>query len=130
MNKENVLLYLQSLFADIEVHDEFTPELLALIAGSGIEQRFFQIIIMQLKLLLDLGASTVQCKNFESLGGGIFSMKQKITSANIRILYAFLSNRQPVLLCAFYERAGKSKTDYSRYIAVASERLKQFKEEM
>lgn len=130
MNKESVLLCLRNYFECIEVHDEVTPELLTLIAGSGIEQRFFQIIVMQLKLLLDLGVAAVHCKNFESLGGGLFSMKQKISSANIRILYSFLPNQRPVLLCAFYERAGKSKTDYARYIAVASERLKQFKEEM
>lgn len=44
---------------------------------------------------------------------------------NIRILYAFLPNRQPVLLSAFHERAGKTKTDYTTYIPEANRRFEE-----
>lgn len=40
MDKDAVLHILQNLFADIEVHDELTPELVAILSASGSEARF------------------------------------------------------------------------------------------
>ena len=130
MDKDSVLHILQNLFSDIEVHDELTPELAAILSASGSEARFFKTLVMQLQILLNTGALASNRLDFEVVGKGIFSMKQKSSEYNIRILYSFLPSRAPVLLCAFYERAGKAKTDYTPYIPVALSRLKQCKEEL
>lgn len=130
MDKDAVLRYLQKLFADFEVHDELPLELAAIISASGLEPRFFKTLFMQLQILSQSGALASRRSDFEVVGKGIFSMKQKSSEYNIRILYSFLPNRDPVLLCAFYERGGKSKTDYTPYMPVALRRLKQYKEEL
>lgn len=130
MNKDSVLQLLQNLFSSIDVHDELTPELLEIISKTGAEQRYFKTIVLQLTILLQSGVLATKRSDFELVGDGIFSMKQKSSEYNIRILYSFLPNRKPILLCAFYERSGKSKTDYTPYIPVAKARLAQHKEEM
>lgn len=43
-------------------------------------------------------------------------------SFNVRFIMTFHDNQQPVFLVAFYERAGKSKTDYSQYEKIAKNR--------
>lgn len=48
MDKDSVLHILQNLFSDIEVHDELTPELAAILSASGSEARFFKTLVMQL----------------------------------------------------------------------------------
>lgn len=103
MDKDSVLHILQNLFSDIEVHDELTPELAAILSASGSEARFFKTLVMQLQILLNTGALASNRPDFEVVGKGIFSMKQKSSEYNIRILYSFLPSRVPVLLCAFYE---------------------------
>ena len=101
MNKEDALRQLLNYLAMIDTHDDFTPELLAF-----------------------------RHKEFENIGGGLYSMHLAGKGFNLRILYAFLANQSPVLLLAFHERAGKRKTDYSGYIPQAAERLRQKKEEL
>lgn len=44
-----------------------------------------------------------------------FSLHLSAKNFNIRFIMTFHNNQQPVLLVAFYERAGKTKTDYSQY---------------
>lgn len=130
MNKDAVLHILQNLFSGIDVHEELTPELLELISRTGAEDQYFKTIIFQLAILMQVGVLATNRPDFELVKDGIYSMKQKSSEYNIRILYSFLPNRKPILLCAFYERGGKSKTDYSPYLPVAKARLAQHKEEM
>lgn len=128
MNKDEVLLYLRNYFASIDVSDELIPELLSLIAETGVEASVFRILLQRLQLLLSLGVTATRHKEFEPIKNGLYSMHLAGKNFNIRILYSFLSNRNPVLLLAFYEREGKRKTDYTPYIAPALARLQQFKE--
>ena len=130
MNKEDALRQLLNYLAMIDTHDDFTPELLALIAGSGTEADVFRLLVMRLTMLKALGIHAVRHKEFENIGGGLYSMHLAGKGFNLRILYAFLANQSPVLLLALHERAGKRKTDYSGYIPQAAERLRQKKEEL
>nr|DAY52827.1 MAG TPA: protein of unknown function DUF891 [Caudoviricetes sp.] len=129
MNKDEVLSYLQDYFASIDASEELLPELLALIAESGVEDAVFRLILLRLRILLALGVSATQHKEFEPIKSGLYSMHLAGKGFNIRILYSFLPNRKPVLLLAFYEREGKRKTDYTPYIDPALSRLQRFKEE-
>ena len=130
MNKEDALRQLLNYLAMIDTHDDFTPELLALIAGSGTEADVFRLLVMRLTMLKALGIHAVMHKEFENIGGGLYSMHLAGKGFNLRILYAFLAKQSPVLMLAFHERAGKRKTDYSGYIPQAAERLRQKKEEL
>lgn len=45
----------------------------------------------------------------------IYSIHMSSKSYNMRFLVKFDENMTPYLLCAFYERSGKRKTDYTTY---------------
>lgn len=129
MNIDEVRRYWMDSLASIGVSDALVSELVKIVAETGNERSVFKIFIQRLFLLQSLGALAVQHKEFESIGDGLFSMHLAGRNFNIRILYSFLPNRQPVLLLAFYERGGKRKTDYTPYKEPALSRLKQIKEE-
>ena len=74
MNKEDALRQLLNYLAMIDTHDDFTPELLALIAGSGTEADVFRLLVMRLTMLKALGIHAVRHKEFENIGGGLYSM--------------------------------------------------------
>ena len=59
MNKEDALRQLLNYLAMIDAHDDFTPELLALIAGSGTEADVFRLLVMRLTMLKALGIYAV-----------------------------------------------------------------------
>lgn len=71
MNKEDALRQLLNYLAMIDAHDDFTPELLALIAGSGTEADVFRLLVMRLTMLKALGIYAVRHKEFENIGGGL-----------------------------------------------------------
>ena len=127
MNKDEVLHYWMNFLASIEISDLLIPELVDLVAGTGNELSVFRIFVQRMSFLQSLGALAIRHKEFESIGDGLFSMHLTGKGFNIRILYSFLPDRRPVLLLAFYERGGKSKTDYTPYIDPALSRLKQVK---
>lgn len=129
MNKDDVLRFLMSALSSIQVADELIPELIALLAGTGSENSIFNLLLMRLSFLQNLGAKAVQHKEFEAIGNGLYSMHLTGKGFNIRILYSFLPDRSPILLCAFYERGGKRKTDYTPYKGSALSRLERFKGE-
>lgn len=127
MKKDDVLKFLRSVLGPYACHPALIDELLALIAGKGIEPRFFAILTRQLAILTSAGVLATRYKEFEPLGKGLYSMHLVGPGFNIRIIYGFLPSRQPTLLLAFYEREGKSKTDYTPYLQPASTRLASMK---
>lgn len=129
MNRNVLLSYLCSVLGHFRMFDEFIGELSQLIVGSGIERKFFTILSARLRELSMRGAQAVELHEFESIGDGLFSMHLSGREFNIRVLYSFLPNREPVLLLPFYERTGKNKTDYTPYIEPARSRLISMKEE-
>lgn len=129
MNKEAVYKYLEELLCNILMHDLFFSEFVNLIAGKGHEVKIHTLLTARLRLLSTYGVLVTRAKEFENIGQGLFSMHLTSSCFNIRILFAFLPNGQPVLLLSFEERQGKRKTDYSSHIGPALSRLNEIKEE-
>ena len=125
MNKDTVLIQLVRFLSEYSYSNLIIEELLGLISKSGNEKRFFTLLISRLRILGTMGIDAVNLTEFENIGKGIYSMHLAAKGFNIRILYGFLPNRKPVLLLAFYERAGKKKTDYSPHLETAQRRLEQ-----
>lgn len=123
MNKKDVMDRLLAILSGILYHLDFAGELIPLVAGSGFESKFLSLFVARLHCLASMGIQATVMKEFEPLGGGVYSMHLSGKGFNIRILYGFLSNGQPALLLAFHERGGKSKTDYSSRIPIAQLRL-------
>lgn len=130
MDKDSVLNLLVSFLGDLCRSPQLLSEILDLIAETGCENEFFKTLVLRLRTLAMFGAQTTQAKEFESIGNGLFSMHLTGRNYNIRILFSFLQNREPALLLAFYERAGKRKTDYTPYIEPAKARLQELRKEM
>ena len=129
MNRENVFQALLRYLSNFLLFPSFISELADIIAGSGYEKKFFNLLISRLIQLSALGINAIQLKEFENIGRGLYSLHLYKKEFNIRFLYAFMPNGQPVLLLPFFERAGKKKTDYTPYIEPALSRLAQVKEE-
>lgn len=129
MDQESVLDFLVACFADFCIHPELIGEIATLMAESGNEGSFFNLLIARLKFLSSLGINATRHKEFELIGSGIYSMHLSGNGFNIRILYGFLPNRKPALLLSFYEREGKRATNYTPYLAPAKQRLTSLKEE-
>ncbi len=129
MNRKKAMEFLSLLLGHVLYHDLFFEELVDLLSGTGIEGKFFKLLTVRLKALASLGIAVVQLREFENIGGGLYSMHFSNSDFNIRILFGFLPNSQPVLLLPFYEKGGKSKTNYSSYITPAQTRLSEMKED-
>jgi Uncharacterized protein conserved in bacteria len=129
MKKETVITRLTKILYGILFHDLFLSEIVNLIFASGFEEKVFTLLIARLRLLSTRGAAVTQAKEFESIGSGLYSMHLAGKGFNLRILFSFLPNRQPVLLLAFHEREGKKKTDYSTYLDPALSRFDEKKED-
>ncbi|MCC8074639.1 MAG: type II toxin-antitoxin system RelE/ParE family toxin [Clostridiales bacterium] len=131
MNKEQalqLLLKLLSPFQDtIWVHESVIKELMSILRNSGAEKRVFDLLVARLKSLQDYWNHACDQREFELLGGGIYSMHIAAAGMNIRILYAFADSKA-YLLHAFYEREGKNHTDYTGKVKLAQERLDELKD--
>lgn len=128
MKKEDVLNGIMRIIGSFKHHSYLLQELVDLLANTGAELAFFKLLTLRLAQLTQLGVNAVRLKEFEPLGGGLYSMHLAGKTFNIRILYSFLKNREPVLLLAFYERENKKNTDYTNHIQPALDRLKTKKE--
>lgn len=129
MNRESVIARLSKMLNGIVFHDLFLSELLNLISGTGFEEKVFGLLLSRLLVLNAHGIMVTRIKEFENIGNGIFSMHLSGKGFNLRVLFAFLPNAQPVLLLAFHEREGKKKTNYSTYLEPALSRFNEKKED-
>ena len=123
MNREDILNSIPNILGSFDLYPDIEQEILSYIVGSGYEQQFFKLLISRLRILSLQGLNAVKHEEFENIGKGLFSLHLSGKGFNLRILYAFLPNKKPTLLCCFYERAGKRKTQYDEYIPQSLERL-------
>lgn len=130
MNRESVLNYLIAYLSEISYHYRLVDELLSLISKSGNEMQFFKLLVLRLRQLSMKGIEATLLTEFEPLQDGLYSMHMSGKGFNIRIIYSFLPNKQPVLLLAFYERGGKRHTDYTPHMEPALSRLREMKEDL
>lgn len=110
MNKQQVETLLRQLLEGIFVHPRLFGELLDILAKSGAESVFLKQLIKNLSILSAMGIEATKHKDFEPIEHGLYSMHFDYRDFNIRILYAFRDDEEPVLLLAFYERGGKRRT--------------------
>ena len=129
MNRKEIITMLLKLFEqfqnDIYFHPSLLKEILALLNKSGYESDFFRILVVRLQALADLGIDVYTQKEFENIGGGLFSMHLTGKGFNLRILFAFQPDKTPALLTCFNERQGKRVSSYDPYIRIANQRLKE-----
>ncbi|MBR2365794.1 MAG: hypothetical protein IKM36_03560 [Oscillospiraceae bacterium] len=129
MNKDNVLKILYALLGSFRVFESLIEEFTQCIAAGGAEKSVIKKLTLRLKQLSLLGKSAITLEEFERINETIYSMHVQGKGFNIRILYSFLPNGEPVLLLAFHERAGHRSTDYTPYLKPAAERFRVMKEE-
>ena len=129
MNVNDFLKDLCNKLEHFRLHDLIIAELLESMRMSGNEESFIARLVYLLGVLNLYGVMATKHKQFELLGNGVYSMRLKNGCYNIRILYMFAQDKSPVLLHAFYERAGHGKTDYTGKITLARQRFTELKEE-
>lgn len=127
MNKQQVEDFLRYYLAGVPVHPRIFDELLNILSQTGVEKQFFRLLQKHLDMLSQMGIQATTLNGFEPIEKSIYSMKFKFSGFNIRILYAFQGDEEPVLLLAFFEKTGKRQTDYSGYIKPACDRLAEMK---
>lgn len=127
MNRDKIIAMLYSIFSGIICHEKIYDEINEIIERSGYEARFFKVLSrMVIFLKAHLENAHLHHNQLESLQqSDLYSMHIEGANFNIRILYSFTSARVPVLLLAFFERAGKNATDYTPYIEPAEKRLEE-----
>ena len=114
MNTNDMLAILAKLFDSFSFHDLFIKELSSILKKDlkGKEERFFKMLSTQL--------------NHIRTFGHYYSIHLQQSQFNVRLLVYISDNDTSYFLCAFNEKSGKRKTDYSAYTKVMQERLKDF----
>lgn len=114
------------LFCNVKAHPEVGNEIITLVIGNGHEKEFIKLFKKQLNYARTLGYKVTELKQFEKLSEspGLYSMHLKSKNFNIRIIYSYYDNGELLLHC-FYEKQGKSATEYSTHIPIAKERKKE-----
>lgn len=130
MNTEDMLKTLSELFSSFTFHRLFVKELSDLLKKDlkGKEARFFKILTTQLQNIRTFGRDINKVDNNEQLqnvDGHYYSIHLQQSQFNVRMIVYIFSSGVPYFLCAFNERAGKRRTDYSAYTEVMQRRFKE-----
>lgn len=126
MNRRNVLALIESLLSELRFHPALCAELADIIAKSGYESNFFNLLLIRLKYLGQHKRQAVNYpEGFEELRHthNLYSMRLVGKGFNVRILYSFDLCGNPLLLLGFAEKSGKRNTSYTNYIPAAEKRL-------
>lgn len=128
MNTHEILKLLSEYFSDFIFHELFLKEFSNILQKnvSGKEKQLFKQLSTQLNYIKTLGRRVHMADSNEQLRHNddiYYSIHLSNSQYNVRLLTYIDSNNQPYFLCAFYERAGKSKTNYSSYLPVLNQRL-------
>lgn len=129
MTEDAVLKFLYYLLGSFQYCEAMVEELSCCIAKHGNEKRVFNMLIKRLRQLADLGEIAIKLDGFERIDETIYSLHLQGNDYNIRILYSFLPNKEPVLLLAFPERSNHRNTDYTTYLDPARDRFHAVMEE-
>jgi phage-related protein len=120
-----MLLSVLELYQDlIYIHESVIGEVMAMVKNSGSEKQVFELLATRLAVLAELRERACDQREFEPLGSGIYSMHTSTGNKNLRFLYLFYHSKI-YILHAFFERAGKKKTDYTGKIELAKHRLEE-----
>lgn len=130
MNTQEILKILAEYFSGFIFHESFLKELYDILRKnvSGKEKQLFKQLATQLANIRNMGRMVYMADDNERLLGGnghYYSIHLTSSQYNIRLLICIVGQDTPYFLCAFYERAGKSRTSYGRYIPVLDRRFSQ-----
>ena len=134
MNKKQVLAELiKNLEKYLEkgyvFHPKFMQEFQALLKNAtGNEKEIFALLVKQLDFLKELGTNVYKADSNEIIkyqDRDYYSLHLSGKNFNLRLLMAFDEKDTPKFLVAFYERAGKKKTDYTQYKKVLDSRFEE-----
>lgn len=130
MNTKEMLKTLSQFFSDFLCHPRFLEELRNILKSdlSGKEKRLFKQLATQLMNIKTMGQMVYTADHNEIIKGAdghYYSIHLESSQYNVRLLVHISEDNIPYFLSAFYERAGKSRTDYSQFTPILEERLKQ-----
>jgi hypothetical protein len=130
MNTKEMLKTLSHHFSDVECHTTFLEELSKIIKKelSGKEKQVFKQLTVQLENIRSMGCLVHTADHNEKLkhlDGHYYSIHLESSQYNVRLLIYITDENTAYFLCAFYERSGKSRTNYSQYTPILKKRLKQ-----
>lgn len=131
MNTNDMLEELAKYLTSFSIHPKFYTELVALLKKDlkGKEAQFFKIMITQLNNIQNFGSQIYKIDSNEKLQGAdghFYSIHLQKSQFNVRFIIYIDDKDAPYFLCAFNERAGKTRTNYSTYTAVMQDRLQDF----
>lgn len=134
MNKKDILQLLSNLFSNFYFHPRCIEEIKELLSRElrGKEERFFNVLQTQLSNIQTFGPMIYTVDSHERIKGSskpYFSIHLQQSQFNIRMLVYISNEFPPLFLCAFFERSGKTVTDYSQKTAVLDARLEDMFEE-
>lgn len=132
MNTKEALKQLAQILGSFSVHNQFIKELSGLLKKElkGKEVTFFTILTTQLNNLSSFGSMIHTVDGHEKLKGSdghYYSIHLQNKQFNVRLIVYISDANEISLLCAFYERAGKSTTDYTRYTRIMEQRRYELK---
>ncbi len=127
MNTKEASKRLINIFCDFKLHRLFVDEIRKLLKKelSGKENLFFNVLITQLNNIRMFGKliNTVDShEKLKGLDGHYYSIHLQQSQFNIRFLVYITDDNEVYFLSAFYERAGKKRTNYSTYTSVLLQR--------
>lgn len=133
MNKKDILQLIARIFSNYLFHPRCMDEIKALLLKElrGKEARFFNVLQAQFNNIHEFGPMISQVDSHERLkhcSKPYYSIHLKQNQFNIRLLAYITLENPPLFLGIFYERSGKSATDYSQWIPVLDNRLKEMME--
>ena len=130
MNTKELLKLLSEQFSGYVYHVSFLEELYTILRKelSGKEKQLFKQLATQLENIRKMGRMVYMADRNERLkgdGSRYYSIHLSSAQYNVRLLVYITGSGIPYFLSAFYERGGKSRTDYSSHIPVLDKRLEQ-----
>ena len=134
MNKKQVLAELVKNLEECSergyvFHPKFMNEFQVLLKNAtGNEKEIFTLLVKQLNFLKELGTNVCKADSNEIIkyqDRDYYSLHLSGKNFNFRLLMAFDEKDTPKFLVAFYERAGKKKTDYAQYKKVLDSRFEE-----
>lgn len=141
MNTKDALQILQEYLSqyneEFVIHPEFLGEVAKCLKNElkGSEAAFLKQMSTQLNHIQSFKKTVHQIDGNEILSGvgndpygqpwELYSIHMSSKKYNMRFLIKFDENTTPYLLCAFYERSKKQKTDYTAYKPIAKNRFMQ-----
>lgn len=141
MKKEQALLKLIEYLTEYQqkgyiFHKRYIKELKDIVLKlTGREAEIFDLLVKQLRYIAEYGRRVNEIGQNEKLKHmqmeqEYYSLYMKGTGFNLRMLMTFYEDETPLILGIFYEKGGKSVSDYSKWKPILASRYEELKEDI